>query len=191
MISGHFGFAALFKSKEQATLLRIIMFSSVWLDIVFGPLFIAGVETFQPVANHGLYGGTLIHADSTYSVAGMLFLSALLGGICSPFWGTRSALVIAVVAVSHWVLDFLAHRPDLPILPGNAMNLSKLGLALWQYPIVSAGLELILVTPGAWFYWRAAKSVAEESGRTIALANTSAILVAIFGVLVLATDFNS
>jgi hypothetical protein len=191
MIAGHFGFAALVKSKERSTPLWILMFSSVWLDIVFVPLFVAGIETLQPVANHRQYGGALIHADFTHSMAGALLLSAVLGAVCWPFWGKRSALVIGLVAVSHWALDLLVHRPDLPILPANALNLPKLGLGLWQYPAISAGLELILVLTGAWFYWRAARSVSVQAARGIALANTSAILLATFGVLVLALDFNS
>jgi membrane-bound metal-dependent hydrolase YbcI (DUF457 family) len=191
LIAGHFGFAALVESKERSTPLWILMFSSVWLDIVFVPLFLAGTETLQAVANHRLYGGSLIHADFTHSIAGMLLVSGLLGAVCWPFWGKRGALVIDLVAVSHWVLDLLVHRPDLTILPGNALNLPKLGLGFWRYPAVSACLELILVVTGAWFYWRAARSVSIHAGKGIALANTSAILLAIFGVFVLALDLSS
>ena len=111
MMAGHFGFAAVVKSKERSTPLWILLFSSVWLDIVFVPLFIAGVETLQPVANDQLYGGALIHAGFTHSIAGYFSFLPFWEGRCWPFWGRGIALVIALVVVSHWVLDLLVHRP--------------------------------------------------------------------------------
>ena len=49
VIAGHFGFAALVKSREKFASLWILMLSSIWLDLVFVPLFLAGVETIQPM----------------------------------------------------------------------------------------------------------------------------------------------
>jgi hypothetical protein len=46
-------------------------------------------------------------------------------------------IVIGLVAASHWLLDLIVHRADLPILPGNIGNLPRLGFGLWRYPLVS------------------------------------------------------
>ena len=82
MIAGHFGFAALVKGRERSTPLWRLMLASVWLDILFVPLFVAGVETMHPVQGRHGYGASIIHADYTHSVIGMLVLSAVLGAIC-------------------------------------------------------------------------------------------------------------
>ncbi len=188
MIAGHFGFAALVKGRERATPLWTLMLATVWLDIVFVPLFLMGIESVQPVAGKTGYGSALIHADYTHSLVGMLVLSVLLGAICSPFWGKRSAIVIGAVAASHWVLDLIVHRPDLPLLPGNALGLPRLGFGLWRIPAASASVEFALIVIGAWAYWRAAKAVSEDARQGPRLANISALLIALFGVLVLFLD---
>lgn len=187
MIAGHFGFAAIVKGRERATPLWILMFASVWLDIVFVPLFLAHIETLQPVTNRG-YGGSLIHAEYTHSLLGMLVLSALLGAICLPFWGKRSAIVIGLVAASHWILDLIVHRPDLPLLPGNAFRLPELGFGLWRYPLLSILAELILVAAGTLMYRRAAIETSLAAGKGTSLANAAAVLLALSGVVVLALD---
>ena len=96
MIAGHFGFAAMVKSRERSTPLWALMLATVWLDIVFVPLFVAHLETAQPISPHAGYGGMIIHADYTHSIVGMLALSAALGAMFLPRLGRRSR------QSSHW-----------------------------------------------------------------------------------------
>jgi membrane-bound metal-dependent hydrolase YbcI (DUF457 family) len=192
MIAGPFGFAAAVKSREQETPLWALMLASVWLDIVFVPLFLMGLETMQPAeAVRGGYGANIIHADYTHSIVGMILLSILLGAVAGYFWGRRSGIVIGLVSASHWVLDLIVHRADMPILPGNVGGLPRLGFGLWRIPQVSLLVELALVSIGAWLYWRAASRVADEQQRGKRAATISAVLIAVFGVLILWLDFSS
>jgi hypothetical protein len=100
--------------------------------------------------------------------------------------------VIGAVVFSHWILDLIVHRPDLPILPGNAGNLPLLGFGLWQFPVISALLELAIVLAGVYLYFRRAdRSVAgsaADSGRQTQVLVTTG-LTAIFILLMLAADF--
>ncbi len=189
MIAGHFGFAAMVKSRERSTPLWGLMLATVWLDIVFTPLFLTSRETMQPI--HEGYGGSIIHADYTHSIAGMLALSAALGAMFLPKLGRRMALVIALVSASHWVLDLVVHRPDMPVLPGNGGNLPYFGFGLWNHPRAAACVELALVVAGAIMYWRAATEVSAEAGRNGRLASISAAMIAAFGLLVLFLDYTS
>jgi hypothetical protein len=192
MIAGHFGFAAVVKSRETATPLWALMFATVWLDIVFVPPFLAGIETVKKAGDaHGAYGALIIHADYTHSFVGMAVLSAVLGGLTGLFWGRRSGTVIGLVSASHWLLDLFVHRADLPILPGNIGNLPTFGFGLWRYPSTSAVTELALVLGGAWLYWRAANRVVAAAGSGRRAAAISALLVAFFGVLILWLDFTA
>lgn len=189
MIAGHFGFAAIVKSREPRVPLWSLMLATVWLDIVFVPLFMTGIETMKPVEGPvGGYGENIIYADYTHSLLGALVLSAVFALIFAPFWGKRCAVVLALVSFSHWVLDLLVHRHDMPILPGNAGDLPRLGFGLWQFRSASIVAELLVVILGALFYWRAASVVAAEAGRGCARALVTTALIFICGAVVLVLD---
>ena len=179
MIAGHFGFAALVKQRERSTPLWALMLACQWLDVVFVPLLVGGIETLNPIAGSkpGAYGESIIYADYTHSLVGALVLSALFGGVALLAWGRRSALVLGAVVFSHWVLDLLCHRGDMPILPGNAGHLPRLGFGLWRIPAASLAAELVLVVAGGWLYWRAAVDVSRAAGRPVGRANLAGAVV--------------
>ena len=192
MIAGHFGFAAMVKSREQRTPLWALMLATVWLDILFVPLFIAHIETIELVpGTHGGYGMGIIHANYTHSLVGALVLSAILGAAFLWRWNRRSCVVIALVAFSHWVLDLFVHRADMPVLPGNAGHLALFGFGLWRYPLLAAAVECALVIAGAWLYWRAARSLTLAAGTDKRRADLVSALILIFGIAVLAMDVAS
>jgi hypothetical protein len=87
MIAGHFGLAALVKSREPQAPLWALMLATVWLDIVFVPLFVAGVETITIVGRPGGYGAGVIHADYTHSLVGAIALSLVFGLAFGWRWG--------------------------------------------------------------------------------------------------------
>ncbi len=129
MVAGHFGFAAAVKAKAPSAPLWALMLATVWLDIVFVPLYAAGIESLQPIAGGG-YGEVIIHADYTHSLLGAGVLALLFGLVAAVPWGRRVGMVLGAVVFSHWLLDLIVHRADLPILPGNAGELPRLGFGL-------------------------------------------------------------
>jgi hypothetical protein len=191
MIAGHFGFAALVKARERTVPLWALMIATVWLDIVFVPLLLAHYESVQQVQTHPVYGGLIIHADLDHSFVGMLILSIALGVVFLPKWGRRVAIVIGLLAASHWFLDLVVHRPDMPVFPENVGHLPLLGLGLWVHPNLSACLELLLVLAGAVFYGIAAQDVSRQAGQSVKWPLVSSSLIAIFGLLVLYMDYTS
>lgn len=189
MIAGHFGFAAVVKSRERQAPLWALMLATVWLDIVFVPLLLAGIETLEPVpGTHGGYGNNVIHADYTHSLVGALVLSALLGLVFLMRWGVRSSMAVGLVSFSHWLLDLPVHRADMPILPGNLGHLPELGFGLWRVPPAVIILELALVIAGSWLYWRAARDVTSVTGTGGQRARIAAALILVGGAAVLALD---
>ena len=165
MIAGHFGLAAATKAGRPSIPLWSLMLATVWLDVVFGPLFAANIEHIESAPGaHGVYGGSVIYADYTHSLLGALLISAVYGLLFLRRWGRITALVLAAVAFSHWLLDLIVHRADMPILPGNAGDLPRLGLGAWRYPALAAVLEVALVVTGGYLYWRAARKV--DTGQT-------------------------
>jgi hypothetical protein len=111
----------------------------------------------------------------------------LFGAVAAVPWGRRVGAVLGAVVFSHWVLDLIVHRADLPVLPGDVGNLPLLGFGLWQVPAAAIAVELDLVLAGAYLYWRAAERVTSASGHADR-ARLLAALIAIAGVVTLAVD---
>ncbi len=174
MIAGHFGFAAGVKDVEPRAPLWALLLATVWLDLLFVPLLLAGIEVIEPVpGTTGGYGNGIIHADYTHSLVGAVVLAVAFGLAGAWAWGRRIGVVLGAVTFSHWVLDLIVHRQDMPLFPGNSGGLPRLGLGLWQVPATSIVVELALVLAGAYFYWRAAKRMipsAEGEGRARMMA---------------------
>jgi membrane-bound metal-dependent hydrolase YbcI (DUF457 family) len=155
VITGHFGLAAGAKSADTRAPLWGLMVATMWLDIVFVPLLVLDIETIDTPADGG-YGTSIIHADYTHSLVGAVVLSAIFGLLARYRWGRQVGLLLGAVAFSHWILDLIVHRADMPILPGDAGDLPKLGLGLWRNPAASILLEAALLVAGTYLYWRAA-----------------------------------
>ena len=185
MITGHFGLAAGAKSAGWSAPLWSLMLATMWLDVVFVPLYLTGVETLDTPPGGG-YGTSVIHADYTHSLLGALILSAAFGGIGAWRWGRRAGVVLAAVAFSHWVLDLVVHRADLPILPGNLGGLPLLGFGVWRTPAASILLEALLLIGGVLLYWRAATHNTHTTSRVSPAVVSTALLVS--GVVVLVLD---
>ena len=190
MVAGHFGLAAAVKAKEPQVPLWSLMLATAWLDVLFVPLYIAGIERIEPAPGTGGtgYGEGVIYADYTHSLVGALALGLLFGLVAAVPWGRRTGVVLGAVVFSHWVLDLLVHRGDMPILPGNLGDLPRLGFGLWQIPLAAAAAELALVAIGAMLYGRAAARRAGPAagGRSrLAAGATFAVGVLVLGLSVL------
>jgi membrane-bound metal-dependent hydrolase YbcI (DUF457 family) len=187
MVAGHFGFAAAVKAKARGVPLWALMLATVWLDVVFVPLLLAGVERLDPVAGAkaGAYGGAIIHADYTHSLVGATVLALVFGLPAALRYGRRVGVVLGLVVFSHWVLDLPMHRGDMPLLPGGAGGLPRLGFGLWRYPLPSALLELAIVVAGAVVYWRAARRAAGDDVAMVRRAHRCGAAVLVAGLLTL------
>jgi hypothetical protein len=66
----------------------------------------------------------------------------------------RVFIVLAALVVSHWILDWISHRPDMPIYPGGP----KFGLGLWNHVAATIIVEGIMFAAGIWIYVRATRA---------------------------------
>jgi hypothetical protein len=95
-------------------------------------------------------------------------------------WGRRAAGILWAVVLSHWILDLVVHRHDMPIWPGASASAMHVGFGLWRWPMLAAAAELALVLWGGISYFRAAVSVARASDpaklRRAQIAGTTVIV---------------
>lgn len=185
MTAGHFGLAAAVKSPAAKIPLWALMLSTYLLDVVFIILAAAGVESFAPLDPGGspAYGRVLIQAYYSHSLAGAALIALVAALLASRAWGRQGGIVIGAVVFSHWILDLVVHRQDMPLLPGNAGNLPLLGLGLWNIPFASAAIELALVLGGAYLYYRSVLQVAASSRRNGAPSSRAILAAAVTGIL--------
>jgi hypothetical protein len=139
---GHFalGFAA--KRAAPRTALGTLVLAAQFIDLLWPTFLLAGLE--RVVIDPGLSGAPLdfVYYPISHSLLGAIGWGALFGAVY--FAATRrrrEAWIVALLVVSHWVLDLIVHRPDLPLLFAGG---PKVGLGLWDRPGVELVLELAL-----------------------------------------------
>lgn len=151
MFIGHFavGFAA--KRAAPRTNLGLLMAAPLLLDILWPVFVLAGWERVR--IDPGNTAFTPLAFDS-YPWSHSLVLALVWGGLFAwAYWAfTRyvtGAAVIALAVLSHWVLDVVTHRPDMPIYPGRS---PLLGFGLWNSVAGTMIVESLMFAGGVWLY---------------------------------------
>jgi len=152
MLIGHYGPAVWDTQRGRAV--PIVKLWEAFLavqamDLTAGVLVVFGLE--GAALNEA--GDPIFHVPWSHSLVTSLLIALLAALIYKAFrpHATRRALVvIGILAFSHWVLDLIVHRPDLPIYPGGE---TLLGFALWDYPWLAFALEAGLLA-SAFVFWQ-------------------------------------
>lgn len=142
MFIGHYGPSFLAKRVELAVPLWVLFVAVQMLDVLWGTLVLVGVERVRIVPGFTKTNGLdLYYMPYTHSLPGALAWAFLAGVAYLLFTrSTRGGLLVGAAVFSHWPLDFLVHRPDLALYD----NAAKVGLGLWDYPLVTLALESAL-----------------------------------------------
>lgn len=159
MFVGHFGVALGAKKFAPRVSLGILFLACQLADLIWPSLVMLGVESFEiDPGNTVLTPLKFTHYPYSHSLLALVVWSILLAGIYVLLrnGGKRAFSVIAIVVVSHWFLDFVVHRADMPITL-NETNLA--GLGLWNYPLLAIPVEMLLFGLGIWIYCRRTRAV--------------------------------
>ena len=85
----------------------------------------------------------------SHSLLAELAWAAALGGVYYAIRrNARGAIVLALCVPTHWLLDYITHVPDMPIVPGDA----RYGLGLWNFPVATMVVEFVLFAGGVAIY---------------------------------------
>lgn len=147
MFIGHYAAALAAKAAQPKAPVWAYVGASQLLDIGWSSLVLGGVEKFR--FDHTLPGSPLdlYYMPYTHSLPAALVWSGAAGlaaRLLLKVPGAAAAL-IGLTVFSHWVLDFLVHRPDLELWPGH----DKVGLAWWNFPTPELILEFTLLAVAA------------------------------------------
>ncbi len=165
MLIGHLAVALGAKKIEPEVPLGATVAAAFALDLVWPILLLAGVEVVRVSPGNTAFMNLAFEAYPwTHSLALVLGWSVLGALVAKKIFGSwRSGLVLGALVLSHWLLDVVTHRPDLPMWPGGPM----VGLGLWNSIAGTIVVEAGLLAVGLWMY-RSASESADRVG-TVAL----------------------
>lgn len=154
MFVGHYGVSFAAKNVDRTIPLWALFLAVQFLDVLWAPCILLGIEKVRIVA--GITASNpldLYYMPYTHSLVAALFWSCVVGFayqfIARPA-RRHSSAVVGFAVFSHWILDFVVHRPDLPLYDNSA----KVGLGLWNAPVFAFGLEAALLFGGIWLCLR-------------------------------------
>jgi len=151
---GHYAVSLALKRFEKRASLGVLFLAVQFVDIVFFPFILTGIERLSIVEN--------FTQSTHFELEYMPYTHSLLG---SALWAAAAyamfrwivvrnssvALVVALAVFSHWVLDLIVHTPDLPLWSDESL---KLGFGLWNNAVATFTLEAVLLGSALWLYLR-------------------------------------
>jgi hypothetical protein len=143
MFVGHYSVAFAAKKADASIPLWVLFLAVQWLDVIWAPLVLLGIEKVRIVPGFTATNPLDLYYMPSVGVAGVY------GAIRHA--NTRSNVLVGLAVFSHWILDFIVHVPDMPLYDNSA----KVGLGLWNAPIVAFGLEAALLFAAIAIYLRA------------------------------------
>jgi hypothetical protein len=130
MLIGHFAVGLTAKRIEPAISAGTLVLASMFADLLWCALMLAGVEhvRFKP----GIGAANYFEA-SNIAISHSLLMDGLWAALLATAYflkrrSPRGAWIIFGVVLSHWILDWISHRPDMPLSPGVQ---KYFGLGLW------------------------------------------------------------
>jgi membrane-bound metal-dependent hydrolase YbcI (DUF457 family) len=152
MFIGHYALGLAAKRLAPRTSLGTLFVAPTLADLLWPIFLLLGWEQVHMVPNTNPF---LVSWFDNYPISHSLFTLIVWGALFGFVYKTRTgdrkaALVIGLLVVSHWVLDFVTHRPDMPLYPGGP----KVGLGLWNSVVATVIVESVMLLAGLAIYAR-------------------------------------
>lgn len=160
MFIGHFAVGLGAKKYVPAINLGLLFFACQFLDLLWPVLVLLGVENVT-VDYDATVVTPLNFSQYPYShslVMTILFSLAIGGGIYKYLHSKKAGFVLALVVFSHWFLDYLTHRPDLPVMFDGPM----VGLGMWNSLFLTLVVEGAMFAGGIWMYLKVRASASRK-----------------------------
>jgi len=157
MFLGHFGLGLAAKKASPKTSLGTLWLAAQFLDLIWPIFLLLGLERVDiDPGNTAMTPLDFVRYPLSHSLLGAAGWAFLVAGI---YWlirrDTRGTFFVWALVLSHWLLDFLVHRPDLPLYPGSDR---VFGLGLWNSRLTTLVMEGIIFIWGVSLYRRATRA---------------------------------
>lgn len=150
MFLGHFALALGAKKIVPDVSLGTTVLAVQLADAIWPVMLLMGLEEVKIAP--GITAVTPLDFVSypySHSLAALVVWAGLFGAVHLAFRRQLvSAGVLALLVISHWVLDALSHRPDMPLYPGSPL----FGAGLWFSLPATLAVEFGLFATGLAIY---------------------------------------
>ena len=158
MFIGHFGIGFAAKAVAPNVSLGSLFLAAQFIDLVWPTLLLIGLERVR--IEPGITRVTpldFVHYPISHSLLAVVIWAVLFAAVYFFLRRRpRAAIVLGLAVVSHWLLDLIVHRPDLPLYPGSTQ---LFGLGLWSSVGATLAVELPIFAVGLWLYLRATEAL--------------------------------
>ena len=151
MFIGHFALGLASEKISSRASLGTYFLAVQFLDLLWPFFLLAGIEKVEiDPGNTVITPLNFVYYPYSHGLLMAMIWAVLFGTIYLIIRKDRkTAVVLGLLVFSHWVLDYLTHRPDLPLAPWNDL---KFGLGLWNHKIASIVTELLMFVAGSYLY---------------------------------------
>jgi hypothetical protein len=157
MFVGHYALGLAAKQLAPRTSLGALIAAPILLDLLWPVFLLVGWEYVSIEANPNPF--LRLHFDAYPISHGLVAVIGWATLFASLYLGVARYLIGAITiwfsVISHWLLDYIVHRPDLPLYVGSSR---LLGLGLWNRPRITMAVELLMFAAGVFIYLRATKA---------------------------------
>jgi hypothetical protein len=178
MFIGHFGLAFGAKRAARSVSLGTLFAACQLADLLWPTLVLLGYERVdvQPGAT-AMTPLNFVSYPYSHSLAALCAWGAIFG---ASYYALRRArlsavMTIALLVVSHWVLDYATHRPDMPLTPGGS---ARLGLGLWNSVPGTLAIEGAIFAAGLALY--ASATAARDRIGSVGLWSLAGFMVVVY-----------
>ncbi len=157
MFIGHFGVGFAGKRIGRRVSLGTLFMAAQFLDLLWPLFLLIGLEHVQiDPGNTALTPLNFTYYPYTHSLLGALIWSLLFALVYFLFRKNgKNAFLLGGLVLSHWVLDLIVHRPDLPLLPWLEL---KVGFGLWNHAAAAVIVESLIFLAGVVIYFKATRA---------------------------------
>ena len=161
MFIGHYGVALAAKRRASRVSLGVLIIAAQLVDLVWPVLLLLGIERVRVVPSDNAF---LRLSFDSYPWTHSLVTTVLWGVLAGLAYATLrrdrdGGVIVGLLVVSHWVLDWITHVPDLPIYPGGP----RVGLGLWNSVTGTVIVETLVFLAGLMVYVRGTRA-ADRTG---------------------------
>jgi hypothetical protein len=172
---GHFAVAFAAKRAAPEISLGTLFLAAQLADLIWPTLVLLGIESFA--IRPGITAVTPLDFTRypySHSLVALTGWGAVLG-IAYCFWRRRArgAAVLVAVVLSHWLLDVVSHRPDVPL---TLFGAERLGFGLWHSVVGTLAVEGALFAAGVAVYARTTRPL-DRTGRWSLIALVAFLIV--------------